>query len=85
MYDRVVANTSAESSKQMADFAALRAQRFEVDLSEGGWLRLNRDVRGYILIRYRVGRLQAGAAIEGEIVLESESASSFCKELGAIL
>ena len=85
MYDRVVANTSAESSNQMADFAALRAQRFEVDLSEGGWLRLNRDVRGYILIRYRVGRLQAGAALEGEIVLESDSASSFCKELEAIL
>jgi len=85
MYDRVIANSSPEIRKAMADFAALRAQRFEVELSEGGWLRLKRDARGYILLRYRVSRLQAGAALEGEIVLESDFAGGFCSELAALL
>src|SRR3974390_3358980 len=63
MHDRVVVHTSTETAKEMASFAARTSHRLDVELSEGGWLRLKRDARGYLLIRYRVGRLGAGAAL----------------------
>ena len=85
MHDRVSVNITAETTQAMADFAALRMRQFELELSEGGWLRLKRDSRGYVLIRYRVGRLQAGAALEGEILLELEAANRFCSEFSALL
>jgi len=85
MYDRVLVNASQETLEEFAGFAQLRRQRAEVELSEGGWLRLKRDGRGYILVQYRVGRLKTGAALEGEIVLEVEPAKAFCGELRTIL
>ena len=85
MYDRVIVNASSEALEKITGFAELRLQRAEVELSEGGWIRLKRDVRGYILVQYRVGRLKTGAALEGEIVLEVEPAKAFCKELQRIL
>ena len=85
MCDRILVDTAAEAAPRMSDFAAQRRQRFEVELSEGGWLRLTRDASGRLLIRYHFGRMQAGAALEGEIVLEAEAAEHFCKELIALL
>jgi hypothetical protein len=85
MYDRVLVHASQEALKEMAGFADLKLQCVEIELSEGGWIRFRRDVRGYILVRYRVGRLNAGAALEGEIVLDAEPAEAFCKELLTIL
>jgi len=85
MYDRVLVTASDEALKDAAAFTELKVQRVEVELSEGGWLRFRRDVRGYILLQYRVGRLKEGAAIEGEIVLEVEPAKAFCQDLHSIL
>src|SRR5262249_14657711 len=69
VYDRVVVNTSLETVGEVTDFAIQKTQQLEIELSEGGWLRLKRDARSFVLVRYRVGRLHAGAALEGEIVL----------------
>jgi hypothetical protein len=85
MYERVMVNALPGTAREMAQFAELESREFEVGLSEGGWLRFKRGPRGHILIRYRLGRLQAGAALEGEVVLEGEAASSFCKGLSALL
>jgi hypothetical protein len=85
VYDRVVVNTSPETLGQITDFGGRRTHKLELELSEGGWLRLKRDARDFVLLRYRVGRLQAGAALEGEIVLEAEAAGPFCRELNTLL
>jgi len=85
VYDRVLVGASHEALKQIAGFAQLRLQCAEVELSEGGWILLKRDGRGYILVQYRLGRLKTGAALEGEIVLEVEPAKAFCQELLTLL
>jgi len=85
MHDRLLVNTTAQSAEEIAGFVGLRTRHFELELAEGGWLRLKRDPRGHILIRYRICRLEAGAALEGEVVLEGDSADSFCSQLSALL
>jgi len=85
VHDRVTVHTTDETPKRVANFTAHRAQRLELMLSKGGWLRLNRAPSGSTLIRYRFGRLSAGAALEGEVRLEGESAETCCRELGGLL
>jgi len=85
VHDRVTVRTTDETSKRVANFAAHRAQRLEFMLSKGGWLRLNRAPSGRTLIRFRFGRLSAGAALEGEVRLDGELAETCCKELGGLL
>lgn len=85
VHDQVVVNQWEEALQQALDFVILQIPRVEVGLSEGGWLRIRRDIRGHIVVRYRLGRLSAGAAIEGEVVLDARSGDDFCRELTAVL
>jgi hypothetical protein len=74
-----------EIPERMARFRTNRVQQFEVTLSQGGWLRLKRDPKGRTLVRYRLGQLSAGAALEGKLRLEGKTAKAFCRELGELL
>jgi len=85
VHDRVILHTSEQAVQQFADFEALRTQRVEVALTEGGWLRLERDARGYITGHYRVAGSRARAVLEGEVTVEGEFAGSFCRQFGALL
>lgn len=85
MHDHVVVASSADTAREIADFAAFKVQRFEVALADGGWFRLTRNASGAILVQYRLGRSQAGVALEGEIVLETELSEKICRELSALL
>ncbi len=76
---------SDEALEQMGDFIADRARRFELTLSQGGWLRIRRDPKGRTLVNYRLGHLRTGAALEGKVRLEGASAKAFCRELGELL
>jgi len=77
--------TTDKTSEQVANFVANRAQRLDLALSKGGWLRLKRTRSGRTLIRYRFGPMLPGVALEGEIRLEGESAKASCRELSGLL
>ncbi|MDD1750245.1 MAG: hypothetical protein LUO89_10265 [Methanothrix sp.] len=85
VHGRATVRTTEETPEQVADFTAHRAQRLDLMLSKGGWLRLKRAPGGRTLVRYRFGRLSAGASLEGELRLEGESAEACCRELGGLL
>ena len=83
-HDCVMMDVSGPVRERFAKFADLGSTQTEVPLSEGGWIRLERDNRGYITIRYRIGGWKASAAMEGEVFIEGEFANSFCREFGAL-
>ena len=85
VHGRTKVRTTEETLGQIANFKARRIQQFELMLSQGGWLRLGRDPKGRTLVRYRLGQLSAGAALEGKLRLEGESAKAFCRELRELL
>ena len=84
-HDRIGLHAAGETRQAVADFSSHRLQRLEVTLSEGGWLRVKRVPAGYVLVRYRVGQLSIGSAVEGEVILEPEAGETFCRRLGALL
>ena len=85
VHEQVQLNSADETRQTVADFTAHRLQRFAILLSEGGWLRGKRDPVGNMLVRYRVGQISAGAALEGEVALGVEAGETFCRKLGALL
>ena len=85
VHDRVKVRTDDETPARLADFAAHRAHRLELSLSKGGWLRLNRAPSGRTLLRYRLGKLTAGASLEGQVRLEGASAEACGRELASLL
>ncbi len=84
-HDCVMMDASEPVRKRFAEFADLRTTRIEIPLTEGGWIRLERDNRGYITVRYRIGGWKASAAMEGEVLIEGEFANSFYREFGALI
>lgn len=84
-HDRLMLDASDEAIEQFADFELLKSKGIEIPLTEGGWLRFERDSRGYIMVHYRIGGLMASAAMEGRILVEGEFARAFCCEIGQIL
>ena len=85
LHDAVLLDTSEPAVQRFAEFATLKKDRSEITLTEGGWLRLERDVRGYITVHYRIGDRKTLAAMEGAVIVEGEFAGRFCRELGALL
>ena len=77
-------DTSDLVRERFAEFADLRTAQTEIPLTEGGWIRLERDNKGYITVRYRIGTLKAFAAMEGEVFVDSEFASSFYREFSGL-
>jgi hypothetical protein len=85
VHSRTRVHTTSQTPEKIADFAACRAQRFELMLSRGGWLRVRRCRGGRALVRYRLAQWGAGASLEGRVRLERGSAEAFCRELGGLL
>ena len=85
VHSRTRVHKTDQTPEEIADFAARRAQHFELMLSRGGWLRVRRSRGGRTLVRYRVAQWGAGASLEGRVRLERESAEAFCRELGGLL
>jgi len=84
-HGRAKVHTIEETPERIANFKANRVRRFELMLSHGGWLRVKRDRRGRTLVRFRLGQFRAGAALEGKVRLEGESATAFCRDLRGLL
>jgi hypothetical protein len=78
-------DSSDDTLKRFADFESLNGEQVEIPLTEGSWLRLQRDSKGYITLSYRISGWKASAAMEGEIVVEGEFAGKCCREIGALL
>jgi hypothetical protein len=85
VHDSVLCSSSEQTMQRLADFTALVTSEFEVQLSEGGWLRFIRDLRGYVMVRYRVASERASAAAEGEIMVEGEFTQQLCRDVAALL
>jgi hypothetical protein len=84
-HGRTKVHTTDDTLGRLANFTAHRAQHVKVMLSHGGWLQIKREPRGRTLVRYRVGRLSAGAALEGKVRLKGKSGEVFCRELEGLL
>jgi hypothetical protein len=84
-HDRLLLDTSDDVKQQFADFEDLKIKDVKIPLSESGWMRFERDARGYIMVHYRIAGWKASAAMEGKIVVEGEFAGTFCREFGALL
>jgi hypothetical protein len=74
-----------EAARRIADFTGCKVQRIEIILLQGGWFRIKRHPSGSLLVRYRVGQANSGAALEGEVSLNVEAADAFCRQLGDLL
>lgn len=83
-HDCVMMDTSEPVRERFAKFADLVSAQTEIPLSEGGWIRLERDKRGYITVRYRIGGWKAAAAMEGEVFIEGEFTNSFYREFDTL-
>jgi hypothetical protein len=79
-----VADTG-EAASRLADFTARKVQRIELHLLQGGWFRLKRHPSGSLLVRYRLGQANSGAALEGEVSLNRAAGDAFCRQLGSLL
>ncbi len=85
VHDLVRVDTTDETIGRIGAFTAHRIQQFEIILVEGVALRIKRDPSGRVLIRYRVGQVNASAALEGAVVLKGETANAFCRQLKGLL
>ncbi len=85
VHGRARVHRTDQTPVEIANFAARRAQRFELTLSRGGWLRVNRGPSGRTLVRYRLAQWGAGASLEGRVRLERGTTEAFCRELGGLL
>lgn len=81
----VMIDSAAATLARFAEFKSLKADRIEFELSEGGWLRFSRDIKGYITVRYRLVSGEASAAVEGKLMVEGEFANEFCREFEKLL
>jgi hypothetical protein len=84
-HDRLIMDRGEATFRNFADFESLKSGQFETEFTEGGWLRFQRDSRGCVTVKYRIGGWKAAAAMEGEVLVEGEFANSFCREFGALL
>jgi hypothetical protein len=84
-HDRLMLDSSDATVQRLADFESLKTEQIEIPFTETGWLRFQRDARGYITVRYRIAGWKAPAAMEGELIVEGEFAGRFCREIGALL
>jgi hypothetical protein len=85
VHDRVMLDTSEETIQQFAEFESLATQRVEVRLTEGGWVRLERDTRGAVTVSYRLASWKGHAVLKGEAIVDGEFAGACCRELAALL
>lgn len=85
VHDAVPHKRSPEATSQLDDFCSLGRDRFDLALSGEGWLRTQRDSSGRLIVRYRIVSVIPIAAMEGMLFVEAESASSYCRELKALL
>jgi hypothetical protein len=85
VHERVILENSLTTAQQFAVFEALKTQKVEIPLTEGGWLRLERDARGYITVCYRISCWNLGAVLKGKVTVEGEFAGSFCREFAVLL
>jgi hypothetical protein len=85
LHEAVMVDTSKDVFNRLNDFSDLRQSQIKITLSEGGWLHLERDHRGYITLSYRLADSRSPAAMEGAVLIEGEYANAFCRELWALL
>jgi hypothetical protein len=83
--EQALVYVSNDNLNDFADFNALKIHQIELGLSDGGWLRIKRHIKGFIVVRYRATCRKLGAALEGEIVLEAEAAKAFCDDFITLL
>jgi hypothetical protein len=84
-HDRVMLDASEKTIQQLAEFESLQAQGVEVVLTEGGWVRLERDAHGAVSVSYRLASWKGHAVLKGELIVDGEFAGACCRELAALL
>jgi hypothetical protein len=85
MHHCVEVDNPREAKGRITEFAARKVQRTELILPQGGWFRIKRHPSGSLLVRYRVGQANSGAALEGEVSVNGKAAESFGRRLAALL
>jgi hypothetical protein len=84
-HERVMIDSGESTIARFTEFESSKANQIEFKLTEEGWLRFSRDMRGYITVGYRFASCRALAAVEGELNVEGEFANEFCREFRKLL
>ena len=84
-HDALLMDTGDATRKGFEEFANLRSHHVQIALSEGGWLRFDRDARGWITVQYRVRAWKLAAAMEGDVIVEGEFTGNLCREFAELL
>lgn len=84
-HDPLLMSAAGVTLQRFADFESLKSEQMEIRISEGGWLRFQRDARGSIMVKFRICSWKASAAMEGAVMVEGEFVGGFCREFGALL
>ena len=85
-HDMVIMNSSEMMMTKFVEFAEHRTNAVQIDLSSKGFIRFERDNRGYLHLRYRIAAWNdTGTALESAIEVEGEFANETCREFMALL
>ena len=84
-HDAMMIATDELTLGRFAEFESFNATTFEIACTEGGWIRFDRNIRGYITVRYRICAWKISVAMEGGVLIEGEHAGSFCREFGRLI
>ena len=85
LHDSLMMDVDEATVQRFSEFASLKTEQFEIALTENGWLRFQRDLRGAITVRYRIATYKMPAALEGEVFVHGEFANKICREFGVFL
>jgi len=81
----VVIDSSEATKLQFAEFADFKVSKVEIQLNAKGFLRFERDNRGYLHISYRIVGWKSAVALEGEVLVEGEFSNEKCREFSDLL
>ncbi len=84
-HERVVMGAGGDTLRRYEDFSDFKCEDVDITLSEGGHIRLQRDWRGQMMVKYRLAAYSTKTAMEGEVLVEGDFAGEFIREFGALL
>jgi len=84
-HDSVLFEDNKETIEKIRAFADWKTKEVEIKMTERGWIRVEREARGYLAVRYRLASYKTETAIDGTLRIDAEFAGAFCQDLLKLL
>jgi hypothetical protein len=88
VHDALIITDRSEGIKQrFTDFRELKTAEFELQLSEGGWVKFKRHLTGYVTVHYRIAATRGfiNASMDGETTVDGEFVNELYSLIGSLL